>query len=97
MSIERLALVIGCTLVLVSAIGIAYLTAEQMGAIRQTDLPAAPHPIPGVVPPEPSAQSALSRVNRVTAHALVGGAFRAGPLARVPNGAEKAILTQRSE
>jgi hypothetical protein len=38
MSIERLALFIAGALILVSAVGIAYLTAEQAGAAKRTDI-----------------------------------------------------------
>jgi hypothetical protein len=39
MSIEKLALVVACALILVSAFGIAYLAADQFGAIRQINVP----------------------------------------------------------
>jgi len=120
MSIEKLALVVACALILVSAFGIAYLTAEQAGAAKRTDIPVdaapamqthpratedtsttrvAPRPLPtsSVGAPEASAQGGLGRVSRVTAQALVGGAFGAGSLALARNGTEKAVLTQPSQ
>ncbi|MGH7428517.1 MAG: hypothetical protein ACREJ4_09240 [Candidatus Methylomirabilaceae bacterium] len=39
MSTERLALVVAGALIVVSAVGIAYLTAEQAGAAKRTDIP----------------------------------------------------------
>ncbi len=39
MSTEKLALVVACALIVVSAVGIAYLTAEQAGAAKRTDIP----------------------------------------------------------